>query len=299
MVDKDPQLRALEIGEVDMFVESMEPARIESIGNQAWIDWHIRLQKINQQTVLEAQSMQEEFTKELLISCGKLPVLVREAICIQVWRLKVYPQILKLELSPQHTFGIYVVLYHEAVAVGLLETVLFHEDGAQCVSEVMVDLLHYAIEQLTTLLALINDNYLKPRSANDIEKETPDQELERQKRDLQFDISMRCITIVRYIAEHMESVGVGASMATDLYKTHDVPSLLAHLISLRPWTRSNDSGEQQIFIHGRWSKPSAEDLSQMHRSEAQLWLCLRQLLLEPRLPHHYTIDDTRRSTFCR
>lgn len=46
-------------------------------------------------------------------------------------------------------------LYHEAAAVGLLETVLFHEDGAQCLSEVMVDLLQYAVEQLTTLLALI------------------------------------------------------------------------------------------------------------------------------------------------
>lgn len=46
-------------------------------------------------------------------------------------------------------------LYHEAAAVGLLETVLFHEDGAQCVSEVAGDLIDYAVEQLTTLLALI------------------------------------------------------------------------------------------------------------------------------------------------
>lgn len=50
---------------------------------------------------------------------------------------------------------------------------------------------------------------------------------------------------------------------------------------------------------GRWAPPSEEEKGQMHRSEAQLWLCLRQLLLEPRLPHHYTIDDTRRTVFCR
>lgn len=35
MVEKDPQLSALDIGELDIFVESMEPWRIESIGNQA------------------------------------------------------------------------------------------------------------------------------------------------------------------------------------------------------------------------------------------------------------------------
>lgn len=41
------------------------------------------------------------------------------------------------------------------MAVGLLETVLFHEDGAQSISEVAVDLLDYAMEQLTALVALI------------------------------------------------------------------------------------------------------------------------------------------------
>lgn len=46
-------------------------------------------------------------------------------------------------------------LYHEAACVGLLETVLFHQDGAQCISEVTIDLLNYALEQLTALLALL------------------------------------------------------------------------------------------------------------------------------------------------
>ncbi|CAH0403026.1 unnamed protein product [Chilo suppressalis] len=298
MVEKDPQLSALDIGELDIFVESMEPWQIDTIGNQAWVDWHIRLQKLNQQAVLEASSMQEELTKETLISCGKLPVLVYEAICIQVWRLKIYPQIMKLEPAPVNTFGIYMVLYHEAAAVGLLETVLFHEDGAQCVSDVMIDLLDYAVDQLTALLALINSGHLKPVSPKEMECETPCEELERQKRELQFDISMRCISLVRYISEHMESAGVAASMATNLYKTHDVPSLLAHLLQLQPWRRVDDKGNLQTFNLGRWSRPDADE-SQLHRSEAQLWLSLRQLLLEPRLHHHYAIHDARRDAFCR
>lgn len=35
MVEKESQLSALDIGELDMFVDSMEPWRIENIGNQA------------------------------------------------------------------------------------------------------------------------------------------------------------------------------------------------------------------------------------------------------------------------
>ncbi|XP_047520304.1 zinc finger MYND domain-containing protein 10 [Pieris napi] len=298
MVEKDPQLSALEVGELDLFVQSIEPWHIESIGNQSWLDWHIRLQKLNQQAVLEGSSIQEELTKETLISYGKLPILVNEAICIQVWRTKIYPQIMKLEPAPTHTFGIYMVLYHEAAAVGLLETVLFHEDGAQCIKDVVIDLVHYAVDQLTALIALINTGYLKPLTAKDIECETTAEELERQKRDLQFDISMRCISIVRYLTEHMETAGVGASISTNLYKTYDVPSLLCHLINLTPWKKIGDGGETQIFTFGRWTKPTSEDMSQLHRTEAQLWLCLRQLLLEPRLQHHYTIDECRRSAFC-
>ncbi|XP_026750576.1 zinc finger MYND domain-containing protein 10 [Galleria mellonella] len=298
MVDKDPQLSALEVGELDMFVESMEPSRIENIGNQAWLDWHIRLQKLNQQAVLEASSLQEELTKETLISCGKLPVLIYEAICIQVWRIKIYPQILKLEPAPANTFGIYMVLYHEAAAVGLLETVLFHEDGAQCIADVVVDLLNYAVEQLTSLIVLLENGYLKPVTAKQMECETAVEELDRQKRDLQFDISMRCISIVRYIAEHMEAASVGASISTNLYKTNDVPSLLAHLLKLEPWKRTDEKGDLLMFNFGRWNKPNAEEAAQLHRSAAQLWLCLRQLMLQPRLQHYYTLDECRRGTFC-
>ncbi|CAH2057261.1 unnamed protein product, partial [Iphiclides podalirius] len=165
---------------------------------------------------------------------------------------------LKLEPVPESTFGIYMILYHEAAAVGLLETVLFHEDGVECISEVAIDLLQYAVEQLTTLIVLI-----------------------------------------KYLAEHMEVSGLGACSATNLYKTNDVPSILCHLLQLEPWRRINDKGDLQVFNYGRWSRPSTEDLTRMHRSEAQLWLCLRQLLLEPRLQHYYVIDECRRTSFCR
>lgn len=35
MVEKDAQLSALDIGELDLFVESMEPSQIINIGNHA------------------------------------------------------------------------------------------------------------------------------------------------------------------------------------------------------------------------------------------------------------------------
>lgn len=40
----------------------------------------MRLQKLNQQAVLEASSMQEELTKETLISCGKVHIFIANKI---------------------------------------------------------------------------------------------------------------------------------------------------------------------------------------------------------------------------
>lgn len=37
MVEKEAQLAALYIGELDMYVQTMEPWHIESIGNQAYV----------------------------------------------------------------------------------------------------------------------------------------------------------------------------------------------------------------------------------------------------------------------
>lgn len=37
MVEKDPQICALNVGELDIFVDSMEPSQIELIGNQSYV----------------------------------------------------------------------------------------------------------------------------------------------------------------------------------------------------------------------------------------------------------------------
>lgn len=54
-------------------------------------------------------------------------------------------------------------------------------------------------------------------------------------------------SLASYIAEHMEVAGVGASIATCLYRTHDAPALLSHLLQAEPWRRITDSGDEQTF----------------------------------------------------
>lgn len=107
----------------------------------SWVEWHHRFQKLHQQAVLEAASCSEELTKDALISHGKVwhrtynffkfvlccninywpssllfqgSLLVHEAICISIWRQKIFPKILELDPDMSHTFLLYAVVRYQA-----------------------------------------------------------------------------------------------------------------------------------------------------------------------------------------
>lgn len=87
-------------------------------------------------------------------------------------------------------------LYHEAVCVGLLEIILYHSSSCETLEDSALDLVNYSSEAATKVLSYkyiepdLNENSLK--------------EIQRQKQDLEFDIGIRAISILRYFAEYLE-----------------------------------------------------------------------------------------------
>lgn len=104
--------------------------------------------------------------RHLLLFRPQIPVLVHEMILVEVWKLKIFPILRRLEdFKPKNTFHLYMVvsrqrktwnngdkkkkklalifrheciflshfqLHHEATIVNLLETIMFHQVG-RCV----------------------------------------------------------------------------------------------------------------------------------------------------------------------
>lgn len=62
----------LQIGEIEIYVQSLEPSKIQDLGTPLWFESHHRLQKLSQQCSLEAGEMREESVKDLIISNGKV-----------------------------------------------------------------------------------------------------------------------------------------------------------------------------------------------------------------------------------
>ncbi|KAF2883540.1 hypothetical protein ILUMI_22604 [Ignelater luminosus] len=263
--------------EIDLYVNTMQTQKMINVGNKHWLEWHQRLQKLNQQAVIEASQVKEEYVKEILIAFGKIPILVHEAILINLWKHKILPILLRMEPSPSSTFIAYSILYHEAVCVALLELVMYHGSASEALGDAAVDLLDYAYGTASQLLIL---------ECGEVEiNEKAQIELMRQRDGLCFEIGTRSLTILRYLADYLDRLPL--SVTARMFSVNDVPVLLTQILIKKPWIRK---GKQ--YSGGHWVPWDGEALV---TTEAQVWLALRQLLLDPACPVHYDITDSRRS----
>ena len=58
---------------------------------------------------------------------------------------------------------------------------------------------------------------------------------------------MKCITILRYLCDHIDELPLGVS--TRLTITHDVPVLLVQLMESKPWIKTS---KNQVFEGAIW-----------------------------------------------
>lgn len=216
------------------------------------MEWHQRLQKLNQQALIEASQAREEHVKESLVTFGKAPVLVHEAVLVDVWKHKVLPQLLKLDPNPRNTFVAYSILYHEAVCVALLELVMYHANCCDSLGDAAADLLDYACGSAARLLSVAQ--------SDGGTSETGAQELLRQRDNLAFDVGIRSLSIVRYVAEFLERLPL--NVCSRIYDTSDVPMLFVQLLLARPWVRGG-----KLYSAGKWTSWDGEALGQ---AEAQV-----------------------------
>ncbi|KAK7863270.1 hypothetical protein R5R35_001477 [Gryllus longicercus] len=276
-------------GEVELYVKTLEPTSIEELGTMRWFEKHDRLQKLHQQTIFETGSLREESVKEAFVSLAKIPVLVQEAVCVSVWREKVFPALLEVNPLPKNTFMPYMVLYHEVTAVAQLETVLFHQDSCEALDDSCIDLIDYCAVSIISLASLTDYSL----DTTTVTSRSTIEELQYQQKELAFDIAIRSITILSYIAQALDRLPLPAT--TRIYNTHDVPMMFKNLLDSMPWIRHDAKGHTLKYLEGKWKLLEGEAKMKLSRTEAQIWLCLRHLLLDPKCLTYYEFNDYRKT----
>ncbi|KAL6255736.1 hypothetical protein P5V15_012980 [Pogonomyrmex californicus] len=276
--------------EIEAFMQSLNISDLENIGTKSWLDFHKKLALLNQQSVLEITNLREESVMEWFISLKKIPILVHEAIQINIWKHKVFPLLINLNGEPTNTFMLFSVLYHEVIAVSLLENILFHCKSAQTIDDTVIDLIDYGIQYITTL---VDGTILKIYERSEItDPNSCLEEIVEKQKTFEFDIGMRCISILHYLIEILDNLPLCA--VSRMLATHDVPYLFVQLIENQPWKKQNEDGETLTY-EASWRKIKESEIGKINKREGQVWFGLRELLLNPKCAPYYEITEHKLS----
>ncbi|XP_064012581.1 zinc finger MYND domain-containing protein 10 isoform X2 [Pogoniulus pusillus] len=246
--------------------------------------------------ILSASTGQEQLLTELLVTYTKIPVLIGELISVEIWKHKIFPVLCRLEdFKPRSTFPIYVVLHHEASIINLLETVFFYKEVCESAEDSILDLTDYCHRKLTLLAAQsANRQTVTPAELppEDLASLSSMQELQKQAEVMEFEISLKALSVLRFITDQVESLP--PSVLTRMLNTHNLPCLLVELVEHCPWSRW-EAGKFKKFENGTWHLVSPEDQVKMTKLDGQVWLALLNLLLSPECQRKYHFDGFNKS----
>ncbi|XP_044129225.1 zinc finger MYND domain-containing protein 10 isoform X1 [Bufo gargarizans] len=273
-------------GEAEGMVRSLQTFPLRDTGSGGWLRQHEYIEKLNMQAILSASTGQEEMIKDLLVTHRKVPVLIHDLISVEIWKQKVFPVICRLQdFQPRSTFPLYMVVHHEASIINLLETIFYHKDVCESAEDLALDLIDYCHRKLTSLLSGSGQDRLLPSAASETSSL---EELKLQAEALDFDIALKCLSVLRYVTDHTDSLPL--SVTTRLLNTHNLPCALVELLHSRPWSRRT-KGQMQTYESGRWLPVPAEDQQKMTKLDGQVWISLYNLLLRTECQRKYHIDS--------
>ena len=82
-------------------------------------------------------------------------------------------------------------------------------------------------------------------SKEDIENHDPFKDIDRQFRDIEFACTMTCLSLIRFISDHME--GLPAGVIHQLMENCDIPLAIVPSLEYKPWLREDSKGNQEKF----------------------------------------------------
>lgn len=161
---------------------------------------------------------------------------------------------------------------------------LYHESSLEALSDASIDLIDYCAHSITQLIGLVNERH---HEVENLPEEGDD--FERQKRDLIYEIGIKCLSILNFLIDGVEKCPLSAK--NRLIKIHDIPCLLSEILHLKPWLRRRKDLEK--FVGGKWIPVRGDEALKLTKTEAHTWFAFRQLLLNQSIFQQYEINSFR------
>lgn len=305
--------------EAEAYVESLREFSVTDVGTRKYMEQAHRVEQLNLQAHHNAARQADEFVKDALLLHDKLNVLVRELLTIEAWKqLVLAPHLLDHMAQERLSLPAYLVARHEGIVVNLLEVVMFHKETCEGLcDDALLELSDYCHRQLAYLngpsgRAFPEDTAkASEKSASELLAVTPRQDLDGKLAEIRFQTATASLSILRYLTDYMTDLAPCVIART--LDTNDEIMLLVPLLEDPPWVRRrkkkppqppHEEGKpappppkpQRItekYIDGRWAVVEKDERARITPIDAQCWLAVYNLVVEPKCRMRYHWDDYR------
>ena len=300
----------------------------EQIGSSEFIKHHAYLSKLNMQEMKNILTGGEDIIMTQFIDHDKLKLLIKELYTINAFKEKIYPTI-KDKIINLSSIKSYFILYHEAVIVNLLENFLYSITACQACEDYLVDVIEYCYKMISKYISYkmknpddtinygnnsslfgneINEEMTLEQKIQKINEQAKDKnndikEMEEKYKEIEFQIAMSCINILRYISDHLEQLPF--PVRHHMMNVKDVPVLFVTLMELRPWRRKVQKYNEQkktketveeIYENNNWTTLMEHKYPKL---EAQILITVYNLVMNQDNNKKYEITEYRQNQLLR
>jgi zinc finger MYND domain-containing protein 10 len=130
-----------------------------------------------------------------------------------------------------------------------------------------------------------------------MESRTRVEEFQEQIDDLEFSICMMCVSIMRFITDHVKHLPL--NVVHHMLVETDMLSLFVPLVEERPWLRTNKKNEREIFEGQKWVFIPKEEYGRLPKLEAQVWIAVYNIFMDNECKSKYELNEYRKSNLLR
>lgn len=234
---------------------------------------------------------------------GKLKDLLYDLLSIEVWKDKVFPNVKKAIVDGNCTMRGYFCLYHEATITNLFEIIFFHKHAVESLGDDLMELVDFCARKIQHLVYVSsNREKMMPSMstkelAKVMESNSPEQELERQAQEIDFNVAVVAMTMLRYICENIDALPL--CVISRVFDTHDILLQLVPLIENPPWTRRRKDGKWEKLVDQKWEIVEPSELLKITKLEGQMWIALYHLTCSKVCRDRYHFNTFRKDQLLR
>ncbi|KAJ3071782.1 Zinc finger MYND domain-containing protein 10 [Podochytrium sp. JEL0797] len=283
--------------EADMFVSQLASKSItfDLIATERWYKNHETLEHLNIQAHMNVQSQCEEFVTESFITHSKIEYLIKDLLTIDAWKTKVFPKV--VDEAAAHSIKSYLILYHEATLVNLLEIIFFNKDAVLQAGDLLIDLVDYCSRKVAFL-----NSWVASETTPSVHQ-TDRESLLVNHKDLNFATAINSLSIFRYITDQCGQVSL--AVLTRILNLNDMVSSCVHLMEHAPWIQRKSAAGKgskeklSLYENGNWKEIDQEEYQRLGKIEAQVWLALYNLLLDNECRRKLVFNDSKKAVILR